>query len=97
FQSYKNLCKKIADVIQELDPGFAYPRALASTLIETANNSLYFARHLPRLTDLGGEGQQLSEKVKKMMIFFTFRLIRPGNTPGSDQLRKEVEKQRIRN
>jgi AcrR family transcriptional regulator len=78
FLSYKKLCSKIAGVIQELDPDFLYPRALASTLIETANNHLYFARHLPRLTDLRSTGRQLSEEVTQMLIFFTFRLIWTG-------------------
>lgn len=89
FLSYKKLCRKIAGVIQELDPDFLYPRALASTLIETANNQLYFARHLPRLTDLRSNGTQLLEEVTQMLIFFTFRLIRAGSlseADGGDQL-----------
>ena len=44
-------------------------------LIETANNNLYFARHLPRLTDLKDEGQTLSDKVTKMLEFFAHHLI----------------------
>jgi AcrR family transcriptional regulator len=52
FLSYKALCKKIANVILEINENHSYPKALASTLIETANNNLYFAKHLPRLTDI---------------------------------------------
>jgi len=77
FLSYKRLCGKIADLITELKSDFPYPKALASTIIETANNNLYFARHLPRLTDLdkGASKDNLNEEVKKMMTFFCFGLI----------------------
>ena len=76
FLAYKRLCNTIADIISEINPGFPYPRALASTLVETANNNLYFARHLPRLTDLKSTDQQLlNEQVKNMLEFFCFGLI----------------------
>jgi len=52
FLSYKALCKKIASIILELNPQHKYPKSLASTLIEAANNHIYFAKHLPRLTDV---------------------------------------------
>jgi AcrR family transcriptional regulator len=77
FLAYKRLCKKIANIITEVKEDFPYPKALASTLIETANNNLYFARHLPRLTDLEEKenGQTLNERVKEMLEFFCFGLI----------------------
>jgi len=85
FLAYKRLCNKIANIISEVKPDFPYPRALASTLVETANNNLYYARHLPRLTDLkkDSEGIGLSEQVKKMLEFFCFGLI---NTENEDEL-----------
>ena len=52
FLSYKTLCLKIADILLAINPDFQYPRTLASTLVETANNTIYFAQHLPRLTDI---------------------------------------------
>lgn len=77
FLAYKRLCNRIAEIITEIQPNFPYPRALSSTLIETANNNLYFARHLPRLTDLtvSGEENSLNFKVKDMLNFFIFNLI----------------------
>lgn len=87
FLAYKRLCKKIADLIIEVKSDFPYPKALASTLIETANNNLYFARHLPRLTDLGSRKNKnsLNEEVKEMMVFFCFGLI------GNDKIKAEPE------
>lgn len=52
FLSYKNLCKKISQIFLEINPNYKYPKSLASTLVESCNNNIYFAKHLPRLTDV---------------------------------------------
>lgn len=52
FLSYKSLCKNISEIFMELNSNYRYPKTLASTLIETANNNIYFVEHLPRLTDI---------------------------------------------
>jgi len=75
YLAYKNLCESLADLLLDVNPTFPYPRALASTLIESANNNLYYARHLPRLTDIDANGQDLSEQVKEMILFFTMGII----------------------
>ena len=74
FLSYKALCRKIADIILDIDPQFPYPRSLASTLLETANNNIYFAQHLPRLTDIRYEKGYL-EKVMEMLFAFAMGCI----------------------
>lgn len=86
FLAYKRLCNKIASIITEVKETFRYPKALASTLVETANNNLYFARHLPRLTDLKEEGeeQNLNEQVKEMLEFFCFGLIQKDDISEND-------------
>lgn len=52
FLSYKNLCKKISQIFLDINPKYKYPKSLASTLVESCNNNIYFAKHLPRLTDV---------------------------------------------
>lgn len=74
FTSYKSLSKKIADVILEINPSFAYPRALASNLLEMANNHIYFALHLPRLTDID-QHKDIIKQVEELLQFFAFKLI----------------------
>jgi len=74
FLNYKKLCSKVADVISELNPKFPYPHTLASNLFEMANNHIYFAQHLPRLTDVKVKGENF-EEVEKMLEYFAFKLL----------------------
>jgi len=52
FQAYKNLCNKISKIIKEIKPDYSYPVALVSTIIETAHEQIFFAEHLPTLTEI---------------------------------------------
>lgn len=85
FLAYKKLCGIIADIIHEIDPNFPYPKAFASTMIETANNNLYFARHLPRLTDLRGDNEELNHEVKQMLEYFCANLLADHNINSTKQ------------
>lgn len=76
FSTYKSLAAKIASFISEINPGFTYPRALASTLLEMAKDQAYFAEHLPRLTDVEVKNGNLSE-VEQLLLDFAFRLVKP--------------------
>lgn len=75
FLTYKSLNKKIADIIQEINPDYAYPRALASTLLEMGNNHIYFALHLPSMTDVTVKEGDLSQ-VETLLKDFAFGLLR---------------------
>lgn len=76
FATYKSLAEKIASYISEINPGFAYPRALSSTLLEMSKDHTYFALHLPRLTDVKVEEDNL-EQVEQLLLDFAFGLIKP--------------------
>jgi AcrR family transcriptional regulator len=75
FLNYKNLTKKVANAIIDLNPSFPYPRALASSLFEMANNHIYFAQHLPRLTDVKVKNENF-EEVEEMIEYFAFSLLK---------------------
>jgi AcrR family transcriptional regulator len=51
FREYKQLAAAIVAVVQEINPTYPYPHALVSTLLESARKQLFFAQHLPSLTD----------------------------------------------
>lgn len=74
YLSYKSLIQKVADVILEINPKFSYPRSFASTLFEMANNQIYFAEHLPRLTDIKVKEENYSE-VKKLLKFYVKKML----------------------
>lgn len=55
FKPYKDLCGRIAQVFQEYNPKYKYPRSLSSTLLEMAHYQFFFKHHLPSLTDFANE------------------------------------------
>ena len=51
FREYKRLVAELVAVVQAVNPAYPYPHALVSTLLESARKQLFFAQHLPSLTD----------------------------------------------
>ena len=78
FLSYKALIQKVADVILEIDHEFPYPHSFASNLFEMANNQIFFAEHLPRLTDVKIKKDNYDE-VRKLLEFYTQRMLNISN------------------
>lgn len=74
FLSYKDLATSVSAVILEINPEFKYPYTLATNLFEMANNHIYFAMHLPRLTDISVKENELDE-VEKMLTYFTDKML----------------------
>jgi len=74
FLGYKSLTAEISNMLLEINPDFAYPQSLASSLFEMSHNHPYFAEHLPRLTDLK-KSKRLSEELDEMLWFWVTRLL----------------------
>ena len=74
FRTLKRLSAKIAGIILEINPDFPYPKAAASDLLEMANNHFHYSKHLPSLTDIKLENENM-EELEEMMEYFIFRLI----------------------
>lgn len=55
FGGFKSLCKKIAGWVIEVNPAYPFPHALVSTLLLTSKQQIFFADHLPSLTNIGIE------------------------------------------
>lgn len=75
FQAYKDVVEKVAKIIGEAKADFPYKKSLASNLFEMANNQMYFAQHLPRLTDIKMKKDCFKE-LEKMLSFFVFNLLK---------------------
>ncbi len=52
FLPYKEIVQVVSDIILEINPTFKYPHMLVSTIIEGSHHQRYFAKHLPRLTNV---------------------------------------------
>jgi len=74
FKNYKELITTIASVILEINPTFEYPNSLASSLFEMSNDHIYFAKHLPKLTDIKVKEDKYTE-VERMLNYFTSKLL----------------------
>ena len=61
FSSYKKLATTVSQVISEVNPNFKYPFTLATNLFEMSNNHIFFAKHLPRLTDISVNENDVAE------------------------------------
>jgi AcrR family transcriptional regulator len=55
FSGFKSLCKKISEWVIAINPDFPFPNALISTILLSAKQQLFFADHLPSLTNIGKE------------------------------------------
>ncbi|MEC7984325.1 MAG: TetR/AcrR family transcriptional regulator [Myxococcota bacterium] len=80
FLNYQHLVDKVAQVVLSIRPNFPYPRTLASNLFEMANNHIYFALHLPHITDVHVQGESYDE-VESMLEYFGFTML---GLPTSD-------------
>lgn len=74
FKSYKNLALTVSKVISEVNPNFKYPYALATNLFEMSNNHIFFAQHLPKLTDVSIKENE-TEEVESMLNYFVDKLL----------------------
>jgi AcrR family transcriptional regulator len=52
FGGFKSLCKKIAGWVTEVNPDYPYPNSLVSTVLLSAKQQVFFADHLPSLTNI---------------------------------------------
>ncbi len=51
FHNYKQFVERISKIIQEINPEYIYPQMLITTIVEGVHLQVFFADHLPRLTN----------------------------------------------
>jgi hypothetical protein len=74
YVTYKSLCKTLADKILAVSPEFPYAQTLATTLLDMSNNNIYYAQHLPSLTNIKLTNENLTELIA-LLELFTCRLL----------------------
>lgn len=68
FKSYKNIVQRVSEIVLEVNPNFEYPHMLISTVIEGAHQQKYFAEHLPSLTDVNNNKNNILKFYSKMVL-----------------------------
>jgi AcrR family transcriptional regulator len=58
FRSFKELCHKIAQEIVAVNPHYAHPHTLVSTMLDSAHQQPFFANHLPSLTEIRSQPEK---------------------------------------
>lgn len=68
FKAYKQVVKRVGNMVLELNSTYAFPHMLISTIIEGAHQQRYFAEHLPSLTDVNQAGDNISDFYTQMVF-----------------------------
>jgi len=68
FKSYKKVVQRVSDIVLEINSKFEFPHMLITTVIEGAHQQIYFAEHLPSLTDVKKGKDSISEFYTKMVL-----------------------------
>ena len=76
FLPYKSLCKKIAGVIREVSPKYEFPHSLASTVLLMVKHQLFYAQHLPTLSDNKFDPKNHHKKLYILLENMVFKTIR---------------------
>lgn len=66
FVAFKNVAKRIVEIVLAIDPKIKYPNTLVSTCIEGILHQQFFAKHLPSLSDFTIE----EEAENRTQIFY---------------------------
>lgn len=74
FFSYKEVVANVSKMIVDVCPNFVYPNLLASNIFEMANNQLYFAKHLPKLTDIKNS-DHVQADVEQAVVYLVSRML----------------------
>ncbi|MBC7474348.1 MAG: TetR/AcrR family transcriptional regulator [Candidatus Sericytochromatia bacterium] len=76
FEAYTELCNKVCNIIKDVNPDYATPKALFNTVIWTAHKQIFFATTLPELTELKVENKNNTIDITKFLENLTFNLLK---------------------
>lgn len=69
FHSYKRLCRQFSAIIMEINPEYKFPASLFSTVSESAHFQNFFAHHLPSLTNVKKDNEQILVEFLYDLVF----------------------------
>lgn len=75
---FKNVCGLIAGIVRQINPKYPFAHSLISTAMTTANHQIFFAMHLPMLTDITNDKKNMNEKLYHFLENFVLNAIKPS-------------------
>jgi len=76
FLPYKAVCKKIAAIVLQINPKYPFPHSLVSTALLALTHQIYYAQHLPSLSDIKYDAKKNNKKLYEFLEGFLFNTIR---------------------
>lgn len=76
FLPFKAVCKKIASIIFEINPRYEFPHSLASTAMLALTHQIYYAQHLPSLSDIKYDTKKNNKRLYEFLEGLLFTTIR---------------------
>lgn len=77
FRGFKSLCKRIAQIVLELNPKYPYPHSLVSTMLQAAHQQVFFSEHLPSLTEHNFSEANVFEENGKFLLHMILKSVKP--------------------
>jgi hypothetical protein len=68
FISYKNLCARLVEIINAINPNYEFAHTLVSTLLEGIHQQKFFGQHLPALTDVKKDDKAVQRFFETMTL-----------------------------
>ena len=59
FRGFKSICNTVAEIVMDINPNYSFAHSLVSTSLQAAHQQLFFAEHLPSLTDYSGKREEM--------------------------------------
>ncbi len=76
FGGFKSLCKKIAEWVSQINPNYPSAYSLISTVLITSKQQIFFADHLPSLTNIGNDDNRYL-RLEQFLESLVFKSIQP--------------------
>ena len=73
FGGYKSICKKMAELIRQCNPAYPFPSSLVSTVMMTSLHQMFYADHLPSLSDMEKDDHEQLYTFVENLVFSTLR------------------------
>lgn len=74
YASYKSLCRKVTEMVEDVNPEFPFAKALVSTMIDTAHQQKFLSEHFPSLTELR-VSQNGNEEIRHYLETLIFKIL----------------------